>query len=167
MVSTSNPENLIENNDQNSPGHYIQVITFAAGKDIFGVDIHIVQEIIRSVQFTSVPNAPDFVEGVINLHGNIIPVIDLRKKLHLDSEEIHPEKVWIIILEVEGSITGFLVDKVLKAHKINPDELEKDADITGDILDRKYIRGIAHIDDKRIPLLDFNQIVRGDRMNKQ
>jgi len=161
MVSVTNPENLFENNELNSSGHLLQVISFAVGNDIFGVDIRTVHQVIRSAQFTPVPNSPDFIVGVMNLRGNIFPVIDLRKKLHLSSGENHTDTLWIIIIEVQNSMTGFIVDKVLKAHKVHPDSVEKKPEIFEDKLDDKYICSIAHINEKRIPLLDFNQIVLG------
>ena len=66
----------------------MQLVGFTIGKELFGVDILMVQEIIRAAPITPVPNSPDFVEGVINLRGNILPVIDLRKRLNLLTEEI-------------------------------------------------------------------------------
>ena len=66
---------------------YMQLVSFVIGKEQFGVNILLVQEIIRMAPITSIPNAPEFIEGVINLRGHIIPVIDLRKRLHLASLE--------------------------------------------------------------------------------
>jgi purine-binding chemotaxis protein CheW len=79
-----------------------QLVGFVIGEEMFGVDILTVQEIIRDATITPIPDSPDFLEGVINLRGSIIPVIDLRKRLKL----VHPgalnPDVWIIILTVEG-----------------------------------------------------------------
>ena len=90
----------------------IQLVGFTIGKELFGVDILMVQEIIRAAPITPVPNSPDFVEGVINLRGNILPVIDLRKRLNLFTSEIRQKDTWILILDIQGKITGFIVDSV-------------------------------------------------------
>ena len=90
----------------------MQLVGFVNGKELFGVDILMVQEIIRGAPITSVPNAPSFVEGVTNLRGNIIPVIDLRKRLNLSTERQNLGKNWILILDIGGRITGFIVDAV-------------------------------------------------------
>ena len=73
--------------DQPEKDRLIQLVGFTIGKEMFGAHILMAQEIIRSARITTVPNSPDFVEGVINLRGHIIPVIDLRKRLNLDSDE--------------------------------------------------------------------------------
>lgn len=72
-------DDMSEQNEQHSPSHLMQVITFALGNEILGVDILTVHEVIRSANFTPVPNSPAFIEGVINRRGNIFPVIDLKK----------------------------------------------------------------------------------------
>ena len=98
-VFTTDVEEDIENEG------LMQLVGFEVGKEIFGVDILMVREIIRSAPITPVPNSPEFVEGVINLRGDIIPVIDLRKRLNLYTDEMQDNN-WILILEVEGSVTG-------------------------------------------------------------
>ena len=107
----------------------MQLVGFTIGAEQFGVNILMVQEIIRSTPITSVPNAPAFVEGVINLRGNIIPVIDLRKRLDLEAGEMDPAETWIIILDIEGKITGFIVDSVTEVLKIQESGIEPPPDI--------------------------------------
>ena len=104
----------------------IQLVGFIIGKEYFGVDILMVQEIIRSTPITAVPNSPDFIEGVINLRGSIIPVIDLRKRLNLlaKGESYNKEDIWIVILDVDGRVTGFIVDKVTEVMKIQESSIE-------------------------------------------
>jgi len=161
MDSITAQENLLGKDDLQKPGRLIQLISFTVGNDTFGVDILMVHEVIRSAKFTSVPNSSDFIEGIINLRGNIFPVIDLRKKLHLYSGETPRENTWIIILEVQEIMTGFIVDKVLKALKVDPSAIEREPDIADDRLHKRYISGIGNIDGERITLLDFNQILLG------
>jgi len=137
----------------------MQLVGFTIGAEQFGVNILMVQEIIRSTPITSVPNAPAFVEGVINLRGNIIPVIDLRKRLHLDPGEMDPDETWIIILDIEGKITGFIVDSVTEVLKIQESSIEPPPDIIVAGLESQYIQGVCDIGEKLLIILDFNRIL--------
>ncbi len=148
----------------------IQLVGFMIGKEYFGVDILMVQEIIRSTPITAVPNSPDFIEGVINLRGSIIPVIDLRKRLNLlkikDKENKEKEDIWIIILDVEGRTTGFIVDMVTEVLKIQEDSIESPPEIVSAGLKSQYIRGVCKIDKRLLILLDFNRILLLDEIKK-
>jgi len=91
----------------------LQLVSFMIGDEEFGVDILLVQEIIRMLQVTKVPNSPDFVDGVINLRGRIIPVIDFRCKLGIQ-RKVHDKDTRIVVVEVSGKTVGFIVDAVIK-----------------------------------------------------
>ena len=146
----------------------IQLVGFMIGKEYFGVDILMVQEIIRSTPITGVPNSPDFIEGVINLRGSIIPVIDLRKRLNISKNlnKLNKGDTWIMILDVEGRITGFIVDKVTEVLKIQDESIEPPPDIVVAGLKSQYIRGVCKIDKRLLILLDFNRILLFDELNK-
>ena len=154
--------------DSREKGQLVQLVGFMIGKEYFGVDILMVQEIIRSTPITAVPNSPDFIEGVINLRGSIIPVIDLRKRLNLfrDYDKLKSEDTWIIILDVEGRVTGFIVDKVTQVLKIQDDSIEPPPEIVMAGLKSQYIRGVCKIDQKLLILLDFNRILILDEVKK-
>lgn len=137
----------------------MQLVGFTIGAEQFGVNILMVQEIIRSTPITSVPNAPVFVEGVINLRGNIIPVIDLRRRLQLEPGEMDPTETWIIILDIEGKITGFIVDSVTEVLKIQESSVEPPPDIIVAGLESQYIQGVCDIGEKLLIILDFNRIL--------
>lgn len=139
--------------------HLMQLVGFVNGKEMFGVDILMVQEIIRGAPITAVPNAPTFVEGVTNLRGNIIPVIDLRKRLNLSGERQASGKNWILILDIGGRITGFIVDAVTEVLKIDRDSIEPPPDIVVAGLESQYIQGVCDIGDRLLILLDFNRIL--------
>ena len=144
----------------------MQLVGFEVGKEIFGVDILMVREIIRSAPITPVPNSPEFVEGVINLRGDIIPVIDLRKRLNLFTEEMQ-KKNWILILDIEGSVTGFVVDMVDEVLKIDEKTIEPAPEIVLAGLESQYIRGVVEVAGKRLMiLLNFDSILLANEIKE-
>ena len=155
-----------ERTDQLEKEQLMQLVGFMIGKELFGVDILMVQEIIRAAPITAVPNSPDFVEGVINLRGNIIPVIELRKRLGFATPEVNMKDSWILILDIEGRITGFIVDSVTEVLKIQETTIEPPPDIVVAGLESQYIRGVCEIDEKLLILLDFNRILRVEEIKK-
>ena len=152
--------------DQLEKEQLMQLVGFIIGKELFGVDILMVQEIIRAAPITAVPNSPDFVEGVINLRGNIIPVIELRKRLGFTAPDVNMENSWILILDIEGRITGFIVDSVTEVLKIQESGIEPPPDIVVAGLESQHIRGVCEIDEKLLILLDFNCILLVDEIKK-
>jgi purine-binding chemotaxis protein CheW len=146
----------------------MQLVGFTIGKETFGVDILMVQEIIRSAPITAVPNSPDFIEGVINLRGSIIPVIDLRKRLNLYKRKAMPESqaTWILIINVDDRVTGFIVDSVTKVLKIQISTIEPPPDIVVAGLKSQYIRGVCEIDTGLLILLDFSRILQVKEIKK-
>jgi len=159
-VFTTDTEEELENEG------LMQLVGFEVGKEIFGVDILMVREIIRSAPITAVPNSPEFVEGVINLRGDIIPVIDLRKRLNLYRDETQ-DKNWVLILEVEGSVTGFVVDRVDDVLKIDKNNIEAAPEIVLAGLESQYIRGVCEVADKRLMiLLNFDSILLANEIKK-
>ena len=159
-VFTSEEQEELENEG------LMQLVGFEVGKEIFGVDILMVREIIRSAPITAVPNSPEFVEGVINLRGDIIPVIDLRKRLNLFTEEVQ-KKNWILILDIEGSVTGFVVDRVDEVLKIDEANIEPAPEIVLAGLESQYIRGVCEVADKRLMiLLNFDSILLANEIKQ-
>jgi len=152
--------------DQLEKEQLMQLVGFNIGKQQFGVHILVVQEIIRAAQITPVPNSPDFVEGVINLRGNIIPVVDLRKRLNLYTGKIDQEDNWILILDIDSRITGFIVDSVTGVLKIQESSIELPHDIIVAGLGSQYIRGVCDIGDKLLILLDFKRILLVEEIKK-
>ena len=159
-VFTADAEEDIENEG------LMQLVGFEVGNEIFGVDILMVREIIRSAPITAVPNSPEFVEGVINLRGDIIPVIDLRKRLNLFHEE-KQEKNWVLILDIDNNVTGFVVDKVDEVMKIEEDSVEPAPEIVLAGLESQYIRGVCEIGEKRLMiLLNFDNILLANEIRQ-
>ena len=139
--------------------HLMQLVGFMNGKEMFGVDILMVQEIIRGAPITAVPNTPAFVEGVTNLRGNIIPVIDLRRRLSLPTDQEKSGKNWVLILDIAGRVTGFVVDAVTEVLKIERDSIEPPPEIVVAGLESQYVQGVCDIGERLLILLDFNRIL--------
>jgi len=143
----------------------MQFVGFMISSEMFAVDILMVQEIIRSAPITSVPNSPAFVEGVINLRGDIIPVVDLRKRLSLSGAG-KTDKNWVIILEIDGRITGFIVDHVTEVMKIDEATIEPAPEILVSDLESQYIKGVCDIGSNLVVLLDFSRILLVEEIKK-
>jgi len=143
-----------------------QLVGFKIGQELFGMNILIVKEIIREAEITAIPDSPDFIEGVINLRGDIIPVIDLRKRLKLPSYQPNETDQWIIILNIEGRVAGFIVDMVTKVMKIPLESIKPPPDIVVAGLKSQYIKGVCKIDEHLLILLDFTRILLVDEIKK-
>jgi purine-binding chemotaxis protein CheW len=143
------------------PEKYVQMISFTVGKERFGVEILVVQEIIMMSNITEIPNAPDFVEGVINLRGNIIPVLDLRKRLRMRSSKPDGTKpgTRILVVEIDDNITGFIVDSVAKVITVPASRISPPPDIIMAGVQSLYISGVLHLDEGILVVLDFRKIL--------
>jgi len=114
-----------------------------------------------------VPNAPDVIEGVINLRGNIIPVMELRKRLNLPVRpEDMKEDVWILIINIEDRVTGFIVDEVTKVLRIDVDAMEPTPEIVGEGLKSQYITGVCEIEKRLHTILNFEEILQVKEIDK-
>ena len=134
----------------------LQLVTFRLGEEEYALDILAVREINRMMEITRVPRAPAFIEGVVNLRGNVIPILDLRKRFGLPPRE--PDKATrIIVTEVDRRVVGFIVDTVVEVLRIGTDRVEPPSDIAG--IDAEYIRGVGKIEDRLIILLDVDRIL--------
>ncbi|EFI35717.1 CheW protein [Desulfonatronospira thiodismutans ASO3-1] len=147
----------MENHTQKKDADLLQMVTFNIGGEEFGVEILTVQEIIRMMQITKVPKAPDFVEGVINLRGKVIPVIDLRKRFGLDSRG-HDKNTRIVVVEINKMIVGFIVDSVSEVLRIPADTVEPPPPVVAG-LDSEYISGVGKLEDRLLILLDLDRLL--------
>jgi len=134
----------------------LQLVTFKLENDEFGVDILKVQEINRMMSITKIPNAPAFTEGVINLRGKIIPIIDLRKKLGFNSKS-YDKSTRIIVVELDGIVLGFVVDSVSEVLRIPRETIEPPPSIIGNI-ESDFIEGVGKLQDRLLILLELKKI---------
>ena len=135
----------------------IQLVTFSIGEEEFGVDILKVQEIIRTMEITKVPKAPVFVEGVINLRGKVIPIIDLRKRFGLSARE-HDKDTRIIVIEMTTMIVGFVVDSVSEVLRIPANTVEPPPPVVSG-LESEYIKGVGKLQDRLLIMLDLDRLL--------
>jgi purine-binding chemotaxis protein CheW len=138
----------------------LQLVSFKIGAEEFGVDILKVQEINKMTSITKVPNAPDFVEGVINLRGRVIPIIDLRTRLGLEKIE-HTKDTRIIVVDLDGKTVGFIVDAVNEVLRIPAGITEKPPELVAGI-ESDYITAVGKLEDRLLILLDLDKVLKGD-----
>ena len=141
----------------NTGNEIIQLVSFNCGSEEFGIDILKVQEINKSLKITKVPNAPSFIEGVINLRGKVIPVVCLRRKLGLEDKEADKD-TRIIVVEISERTIGFIVDSVNEVLRIPKVITETPPDLVLGI-DSKYITSIAKLEDRLLILLDIDKVL--------
>jgi purine-binding chemotaxis protein CheW len=134
----------------------LQLVSFHIGGEEFGLDILRVQEIIRIQELTRVPNSPDFVDGVINLRGKVIPVIALRKRFGLE-ELPHDKQTRIVVVEVRGTVLGFIVDSVSEVLRIPTDTVEPPPRLGK--VEREYVSGVGKLDNRLLILLDVDRLM--------
>jgi purine-binding chemotaxis protein CheW len=137
--------------DKASAGGVLQLVSFKIANEEFGLDILKVQEIIRLRDLTRVPNLPDFVDGVINLRGQVIPVIGLRRRLGVERAEAD-KRTRIVVAEVNGHVLGFVVDEVSEVLRISPETVEPPPQMGN--VERKYVQGIGKIEDRLLIVID-------------
>ncbi len=142
---------------QNEVSELLQLVSFKIGNEEFGVDILNVQEINKMTQVTKVPNSPDFVEGVINLRGRVIPVIDLRLRLGLPRKE-HDKDTRIIVVEIERRTIGFIVDAVSEVLRIPASVTEAPPELVSGI-NSEFIKSVGKLEDRLLILIDLNKIL--------
>jgi purine-binding chemotaxis protein CheW len=136
----------------------LQVVGFRIGNETFGVRIASVREIVRVPEITAVPSAPDSVEGVINLRGKIIPVMDLRKRF--GQADVQPDKKnRILVVELENKLIGLIVNAASEVLKIPPSEIEAPGSVFADG-ESNYITGVGKLRGRLIILLDVSKLLQ-------
>jgi purine-binding chemotaxis protein CheW len=132
------------------------LVTFKVGDEEFGVDILLVETIIRMMEITKVPRAPEFVEGVINLRGSIIPIIDFRKRFNMQKKD-EDKDTRIIVTNVDNKQMGFIVDSVSEVLRLPVSSIEAPPAIVAGI-DSEYIEGVGKLDDRLLILINIEKL---------
>jgi purine-binding chemotaxis protein CheW len=140
-----------------------QIVGFRVGKENFGVPIGIVYEIVRMMEITEIPDSPTYIEGVINLRGKIIPVVDLRKRF---AEEIQPNRRnRIMVAELDGHQVGLVVDAANEVMKVNAELIEPPPNIfeQGEL---NYVTGVGKLDGKLVIMIDLSKIMQRGELRR-
>jgi purine-binding chemotaxis protein CheW len=134
-----------------------QLVVFNLANEDYGVDIGAVDGIVKMQAITKVPHAPDFVEGITNLRGEVLPVLDLRKRFGLPLGEATKD-TRIVNVEVDGTKVGMVVDAVTEVLRVAEEEVEPPSPLVTTV-DSAFITGIAKVDERLIILLDLAQVL--------
>jgi len=137
-------------------------LTFVLSSEEYGIEILKVREIIGLMDITSVPQTPDYMKGVINLRGKVIPVIDLRMKFSMPEEE-HTQETCVIVVEVNSTSIGIIVDSVSEVSDIAGEEIEN-APKFGQDIDTSFIMGLGKVKDKIVILLDIDSVLSSEEL---
>jgi purine-binding chemotaxis protein CheW len=149
-----------EDRKQQLSSEVVQVVSFRLGSEEYGVDISQVQEIIRMVEITHVPRAPKFMEGVINLRGQLIPIIDLRTRFGMPRIDA-TKSTRIIVTEIGSKRVGIVVDSVSEVLNIPLENVEDAPEMIAGV-GTEYIQGVGKMDERLIIMLDLTMVISAD-----
>jgi len=135
----------------------IQLVVFKLGLEEYGVNILQVQEIKRSTEITRVPHTPEYIKGVINLRGSVLPVIDLKIRLNLP-QQVSTEDGRIIIVKVKEISVGMMVDAVSEVMTINEENIDSPNVVAGSVA-ANYLSGVGKLDNRLLILLNLETII--------
>jgi purine-binding chemotaxis protein CheW len=141
-------------------GELRQFISFSVGEEEYGLELLRVKEVIRVGEIAWLPKAPSFVKGIINLRGDVIPIIDLRDKFGLETRE-QTAQTRVIVVEVEGRLMGMVVDAASQVVRIAEDQIDAPPPVLGG-LSQEFITGVGKTEEKLVILLNVDAILTMD-----
>ena len=150
------------NHEKISTRHSRELLTFTLGREEYGIDILKVQEIRGYDAVTTIANAPEFIKGVINLRGIIVPIVDMRIKFKLGNAT-YDETTVVIILNVANRVVGMVVDGVSDVLTLKPEQI-RPAPEFGATLDTRYLQGLGTVDERMLILVDIEKLITGRDM---
>jgi len=139
-----------------------KVVSFMLGNEDFGIDIMKIDSIVEFGKIIKIPESADYVEGVMNIRGKVVPIINLRKKFYIeDLDDEQKKKAKVIVVNLDNRQVGLLVDDVKEVLTINQDQLEEPPSEVGGV-GRGYILGIAKLEDTMMIILDIDKILSAE-----
>jgi len=141
-----------------------QLINFAVGSEEYGLELSRVKEVIRTRQVTWLPKAPASVKGVINLRGDVIPIVDLRERLGLSAHE-QTAASRVIVVEVQGCMVGMVVDVANQVVRVPADQFDPPPPILGDV-DRAIVSAVGKIGDRLVIMIDVDRLLNAGEMEQ-
>lgn len=142
----------------------LQIVGFRIGKETFGVPINLIHEIVRLPEITAVPDAPEYVEGVINLRGKIISIIDLRKRFGEKRIE-RTRKNRILVAEIDHRMVGLIVDAASEVLRLAQSDIEAPPEVL-DENDVKYVTGVGKLNGRLVILIDLAKIMQKGELRR-
>ncbi|SHH00063.1 chemotaxis protein CheW [Tepidibacter thalassicus] len=133
-------------------------VIFKLNKEEYGVDIMMVKEVSEVRETIKVPNTPHFVDGIINIRGEITPIISLKKRFNIEDNRESIEGAKIIVVSIKDKLVGFLVDDVSQVLSIDEENIDPAPGLIVDV-DKAYIQGISKLEDKMIIMLDLEKVL--------
>lgn len=155
-MNNTNEQNILDTSEQNIPGTR-ELIAFRVGDQEYCVDIMTVREIRGWTPATALPHAPEYVRGVINLRGSVLPIVDLGARLGLELPEPTSRNV-IIIAQIDKQISGFLVDAVSDILTIQDEQMQPTPDVASEIA-KTFVEGVIALEGRMIRLIDLSQVI--------
>ena len=149
---------------ENTKDEIIQWVTFRLDNEKYGIRVMQVQEVLRMTEIAPVPGAPDFVLGIINLRGNVVTVIDSRKRFGLSVAEAD-DSTRIVIIEADSHVVGILVDSVAEVVDLRTSEIDAAPNVGNDD-SSKYIQGVSSKDKELLILVDVNKLLSDDEWDE-
>jgi purine-binding chemotaxis protein CheW len=144
----------------------LQLVVFRLGDEEFGVEIGNVQEIIRMTNITRIPQAGDFINGIINLRGRIIVVINLNVVMGMETAMNRDENVRIIVADVGDTVVGFMVDSVSEVIRLPTKDIEPAPAIIANRIGTEYLRGVGKMENRLLILLKLDKILGAEKLNR-
>ncbi|MBV9074185.1 MAG: purine-binding chemotaxis protein CheW [Acidobacteria bacterium] len=142
----------------------LQLVGFRIGKETYGVPIRLVHEIVRLPEITAVPDSPDYIEGVINLRGKIISIVDLRKRFGEARIEAS-RKNRILVAEIEGKMVGLIVDAASEVIRVPESEIEAPPEVFEES-EIKYVTGLGKLNGRLVILIDLTKILQKGELRR-
>ena len=142
----------------------LQVVIFALNNELCSVEASIVFKIEKYSEVSLIPQMPDYIRGLYNLRGSVVPVIDLNKKFNLGDSEI-TNKTKIIITQKENQLYGFMVNNVLEIVNLDENSIDKSEAILK-VNNKKYIKGIGKKDEKLFSIIDLHMVLNNEEVNE-
>ncbi len=139
-----------------------EYLTFLLGQEEYGIEILKVQEIRGYDTVTRIANTPDFIKGVVNLRGRIVPIVDLRIKFNLEKKE-YDEFTVVIILNLQGRVVGIVVDGVSDVIELNAEHIREVPSLVSNI-DTQYLLGLGSVDERMLILVDIERLMNSQEM---
>ena len=136
------------------------VVVFRLSEEYYALDIQAVQEIVRMQTITTIPGADAWVEGITNLRGRVVPVIDLRRRCNIVASDYTPETRIVVVSSTNGMV-GLIVDAVSEVMRIPSDQIEPPSGIVS-VRENSYLRGVAKLEERLVSLMDLEGVLPGE-----